>query len=288
MTPGCLAQGKWYKTQDPRRSNSTAQLHRLAQASARFANQRIMERLHPAIEESLQFRRKFAAKFRLDESFVRAATAGRPKFDKPLKILAENGWFISWWNTPLAWIYPLARLFEAGHRERANRRLRNHFGDQIASIESRLRKQFPHRAAVLQKAFAAHRSHDYELAIPVFLIQADGIARKIIGGDVYSRQPGKRQKLKTFVESISFDELQKEVIELILLPMPLNASTGDSMLVKGMLGRHEILHGAQTRYASATNSYRAISWLQYVAAFEQQKDLAERHRKRKKAESSNR
>jgi len=60
------------------------------------------------------------------------------------------------------------------------------------------------------------------------------------------------------------------------------------MLVKGMLGRHEILHGAQTRYASATNSYRAISWLQYVAAFEQQKDLAERHRKRKKAESSNR
>jgi hypothetical protein len=262
----------------------------LTEASVRSANlnERIIERLRPAIEKSMQIQRKYAAKFKLNESILHAATAGRPKFNEPLKTLAENGWFISWWNTPVAWIYPLARLFESGQTERANRRLRNHFVEQTASIESRLRKQFPRRVAVLRKAFAAHRSRDYELAIPVFLIQADGIARKIIGGDVYSRQPGKRQKLKTFVESISFDELQKDVIELILLAMPLNASTGDSMLIKGVLARHEILHGTQTKYASATNSYRAISWLQYVAAFEQQKDLAERHRKRKKAESSNR
>jgi hypothetical protein len=268
------------------RGNSTAQLSQLIEASARLdkQSQRIIERVRPAIEQSLQFQRQFAAKFRLNESFLRAATAGRPKFDQPLQTLAKNGWFTSWWNTPLAWIYPLARLFDTGHRERANRRLRKHFAEQTASIENQLRKQFPRRAAILQKAFAANRRRDYELAIPVFLIQADGIAREIIGGDVYSRRPGKRQKLKTFLESISFDELQREMIELLLLPMPLNASTGDSTLMRGVLSRHEILHGVQTKYASATNSYRAISWLQYVAAFEQQKDFARRHHERKNAD----
>jgi len=73
------------------------------------------------------------------------------------------------------------------------------------------------------------------------------------------------------------------MIDLILLPMPLNASTGSSRLIKGVLARHEVLHGVQTKYASATNSYRAISWLQYVAAFEEQKDFAKRHHERKKA-----
>jgi len=168
-----------------------AKLSGLADASSRLTEQSrwIVERLRPAIEQSLQIQQKCAAKFKLDESILRAATAGRPKFNKPLKTLAENGWFISWWNTPVAWIYPLARLFESGQTEHANRRLRNHFAEQIVSIECRLRKQFPRRAAVLQKAFAAHRSRDYELAIPVFLIQADGIAREIIGGTSIQGNP---------------------------------------------------------------------------------------------------
>ena len=263
-----------------------AQQHRLLEPFTQSdqESEKIIKRLRTALEEAGQLQRKFATKFKLDDSVTRAAFIGRRKFNEPLKTLAENGWFISWWDTPLAWVYPLARLFENRQAEHANRRLRNHFAKQIASIEAILSQQFPHRAAILKKAFAAHRCRDYELAIPVFLIQADGIAREIIGGDVYSRQAKKRQKLKTFVESNTFDELQKEIIELLLLPLPLNASTGDSMLIKGVLTRHEILHGNQTDYASATNSYRAISWLQYVATFEEQKDFAKRHRARQKAD----
>jgi hypothetical protein len=263
-----------------------AQHHRLPEPFTRSDEQseKITERSRAAVEESIRLQQKFAAKFKLDDSLTRAAFLGRLRFNEPLKTLAQNGWFISWWNTPLAWIYPLARLFENGHAEHANRRLRNHYAKQIASIEAMLRQRFPRRAAILKKAFAAHRRRDYELAIPVFLIQVDGIAREIISGDVYSRQAKKRQKLKTFVESITFDELQREMIELILLPMPLNASTGDSTLIKGVLARHEILHGNQTKYASATNSYRSISWLQYVATLKEQKDFAKRHRARKKAD----
>lgn len=265
------------------RSESAAQLQTLTEASARLSEQRqrILDRIRPAIEQSLQFQQKFAEKLKFDSSILRAATAGRPKYREPLTTLANNGWFISWWATPIAWICPLARLFESGHTENANRRLRNHFANEISSIENRLTERFPRRAAILQKAFAAHRRRDYELAIPVFLIQADGIAREIIGGDVYSRRADKRQTLREFVDGITFDEFQKEIIELILLPMPLNASSGDRTLIKGVLTRHEILHGIRTNYASATNSYRAISWLQYVAAFEEQKDFAQwRHQKK--------
>ena len=91
--------------------------------------------------------------------------------------------------------------------------------------------------------------------------------------------------IKDFVNRITFDEFQREMIELILLPIPLNASTGDKTLTRGALARHEILHGVRCNYASATNSCRAISWLQYVAAFEEQKDFARRQRQRSKKES---
>jgi hypothetical protein len=265
-----------------------ARLSGLSDLSKRFAeqNKEIFERLRPAMDESLQLQKQFAARIApFSDSIKRGLTGGRPKFDKPLKTLAENGWFTSWWNTPLAWIYPLARLFESGQREKANRRLRNHFNEQADSIESRLTKRFSRRASVLRKAFEAHRKHEYELSIPIFLIQADGIAKQITGGDVYSRHSKKREYLKDFVDRITFDEFQREMIELILLPIPLNASTGDKTLIRGTLTRHEILHGVRCNYASATNSCRAISWLQYVAAFEEQKDFARRHRQRAKNES---
>ncbi len=135
----------------------------------------------------------------------------------------------------------------------------------------------------MRKAFRAHRHRDYELCIPVFLAQADGIAREITGIDrfsIYSRKDSKPPKrLKVFVDSIVIDELQREVLELVLIAMPLNVSTGNPILVKSALNRHEILHGIETNYASATNSCRSISWLQYVAHFREAKDFARRKQK---------
>lgn len=269
---------------DDRMKSNLAHLSAISDTARRFReqNREIFEKMRPALQQSLEFQRRFAAKIGpLSESFIRSASAGWPKFSKPLRILAENGWFTSWTATPVAWIYPLARLFEDGKTETANRRLRSHFNEQMTSIESRLRKQFPRRASILRKAFSAHRRRDYELSIPVFLIQADGIARDIMGGDIYSRLPRKAKKIRAFVDQITFSEFQRELIELILLPIPLTASTGDPILIKGALARHLIVHGIETKYATATNSFRAISWLQYVASFKHQLEIATgRQRKR--------
>jgi hypothetical protein len=215
----------------------------------------------------------------LRDAGLQNAARERPRYSKQLKILAQNAWFISVWNTPLAWLHPLATLFKTGQKEKANRRLRVHFNQQADEIEAELAKAYPRRRVILQKAFRAHRRRDYELCIPVFLAQADGIAREITEIDrfsIYSRDPAKLKSLKQFVDAIIIHELQREVLELALIAMPLNVSTGDSTLIRGALSRHEILHGIDTDYASATNSCRSISWLQYMAHFAQAKDFAGR------------
>lgn len=249
-------------------------------ASSQEIHRELFEEMQPFLTKSLQLQRRlFEETEPLRAAFLRNATRGRQTYSHQLKTLAQNGWFISAWNTPLAWLNPLATLFNIGQKEEANRRLRAHFNQQADGIEASLAKIYPKRRVILGKAFRAHRHRNYELCIPVFLAQADGIAREIIGIErfsIYSRRATKLESLKQFVGSIIIDELQREVLELVLIEMPLNVSTGHSTLVRGALNRHEILHGIETKYASATNSCRSISWLQYVAHFEEAKDFARR------------
>jgi hypothetical protein len=241
---------------------------------------RLFEEMQPFLAKSLQLQRRFlkvAKPFR--DTVLRQAGQGWPKFAEPLNTLAENGWFISFSRTPVAWIYPLARLFEKGRKREGHQRLRAHFNKHADETEAYLARHFPRRGAILRKAFSAHRNRDYELSIPVFLAQADGIALEIIGTSAYSRSRKNLAKLKAFVASLNAVQLQSELLKLLLLAIPLNVSTGDSLLVKGVLNRHEILHGVNTNYASATNSCRSISWLEYVAHLRHAKDLAERKRR---------
>lgn len=205
---------------------------------------------------------------KIAESF-RRFRAGLP--DK-LKSLAMQGWFIYGFRTPSRAIYPIASLFEAGRIDEANQAMCSHFNNVLSEIESDLMKRFPKRALVLKKAFAAHRAGDYELSIPVMLAQADGIAREAFGKNVgrfsvYTK--GKvedAQKDSNFVVELAKDTLLgSAIVEVVLNSMPLNVSEGDPMLTEEALNRHQILHGANTDYATPLNSCRAISWLDYVS-----------------------
>jgi hypothetical protein len=239
--------------------------------------QRILEESQLLVPKPLQIeldglRREASSRATVREPFY---------YGHQLKILAQNGWFISIWNTPLAWLNPLAILLTTGQKERANRRLRIHFNQQADGIEAGLAKAHPRRRLILQKAFRAHRNRDYELSVPMFLIQADGIAREVTGIErlsIYSRKDSKLKRLKQFVDSTIIHETQRQVLELVLMAMPLNVSTGNPILLKRLLNRHEVLHGVETDYGSATNSCRAISWLQYIGHFAEAKDFADRKR----------
>jgi hypothetical protein len=223
-----------------------------------------------AAEAIHQLESKFKADLaKAAEGFARFK-AGLPD---QLEILAMHGWFISGDHTPLKAIYPLAATFRAGRIEEGHQALCWHFNHELESIEKGLLQDFPNRATIIKKAFAAHRAGDFELSVPVLLAQADGIGRDTIAKtipkfSIYSKQPKFQNSIESFIDEFVKNEFfTRDILKVAMLNMPLNVSEGDPMLAGDVLNRNEILHGTNTSYASLLNSCRAISWLEYISYF---------------------
>ena len=224
---------------------------------------------YQAIEATRQINATLGVEFAKVAEAARKYKAGLPE---KLKTLAMNGWFIYGFRTPSQTIYPIASVFEAGRLDEANDAMCWHFDKVASDIETDLSKRFPKRALILKKAFEAHKTGNYELSIPVFLAQADGIGREALGKNIpsiYTQRSDKKAKIKEAIHSFESEAvLGSEFLDILLIPMPLNASENDAALLgRGVLNRNEILHGTKTDYASFLNSCRAISWLDYVAFF---------------------
>ena len=157
-----------------------------------------------------------------------------------------------------------------------------HFSRIRQDIEGDLTKRFPKRQRILRKAFQAHDAGDYELSVPVFLAQADGIAAEIFGVSFYSQNPNKVRRMGDVIANIAGDVLEDARLRLVLKPLPLTASTQSSAYRRGELNRHEVLHGIDTHYAIELNSFRAMSRLQYAACFHKAKKRSDRRSKRVK------
>ncbi len=118
-------------------------------------HRKLFEEMRSFLTKSLQLQRRlFEETEPLRAAFLRNATRGRQTYSHQLKTLAQNGWFISVWNTPLAWLNPLATLFNMGLKEGANRRLRAHFNQQADRIEAGLAKAYPKRRVIFEKGFS--------------------------------------------------------------------------------------------------------------------------------------
>jgi len=229
----------------------------------------INKSLIKAAESARQIKVKIAADLAKLTDSVRRRKASLPgKF----KTLAMNGWFIYGYRVQSTAIYPIASLFEADRIDEGNQAMCWQFNNILSNIEADLIECFPKRALILKKAFAAHKVGDYELSIPVLLAQADGIARDTIGKSIPKFSIYSEHKSKPAIEAF-IDEfanvalLGSDILEVASIKMPLNVSEGDAMLIGEVLNRHQILHGANTDYATLTNSCRAISWLDYVSYF---------------------
>jgi hypothetical protein len=201
-------------------------------------------------------------------------------YPEQLRVLALHGWFVSS-NLPIKAIYPLASFFKDGRIEEGHQTLCWYYNKELADIESALAGNFPKRAIILKKAFSAHRKGDFELSIPVFIAQADGIARDIIAKEmkrfsVYSKQNKFRDTIQNFINDCKNKNLLvSELLKVAVIDMPLNVSEGNPMITTEVLNRNEILHGMNTSYATQLNSYRAISWLEYISHFRWMREISE-------------
>lgn len=192
----------------------------------------------------------------------------KEKFTFALNALAERGWFVSLWETPLTAIPPLVNLFLAGHISEGDKLLCKHFDGLIEKIKGNIIKQCPDRKEIILSAFDAHNSGSYILSIPVLLAQTDGIGKEIFSTSVYSQRNDKVEDIKKFVEGKFMLQLMTSYYwELVGTTMPINATQKNITKFKDPLNRNAILHGECVNYATYVNSCKAISWFQYILSF---------------------
>ena len=197
------------------------------------------------------------------------AMCARDKEDTDL--LASYGWFISIWETPLATLHKAANSFRAGRVAATELVLVRHFANFLPSIESELQSLFPARQPILASAFAAHKNGDFALSIPVMLAQADGIGYEAFGISPYSTREENQSALKNLARRVSDTQSEADLHGIVGSLLPINAPEKTRHKFIYPLNRHLVLHGIATDYANEKNAAKAVSWLQFVAAFARRK-----------------
>jgi hypothetical protein len=182
---------------------------------------------------------------------------------KVLTILGHNGWYISLKMIPSS-TFELAQKIETGNVKDVDKIMCQFYRKHLKAIKNEISKISPARSFILRKAFIAHRRRHYELSIPVFLSQADGICQELSGHQLYKKSK-KKPSTAQFVEQLKPDSYAATLLEPLRVSMPISEST-EKRLDSSLLNRHAVLHGVDVNYANETNSYKAISILMYVSS----------------------
>jgi len=203
----------------------------------RQANQQMGEWLHSVTREFIQ---------RAQEAFARLDAALRDT----LQTLGMNGWYPDD-EIDMPGLLDFTKGFDLGEEEKTNEALCQHFEARSEAIVNDLVVMTPKRERFLRTALEAHRDQKYELSIPVFLAQADGMWQdftKASAGKAgkemrlysRSRKTGRPHTAK-WVESVKSDERGDALLYPLVVPIPISASD-EEVVLKGALVR-QVLHG---------------------------------------------
>ena len=181
---------------------------------------------------------------------------------KALAMLGQNGWYLSL-DMEISATYEEFRQLEDGKLNEVDESMCAFYEERLDEIEKQLIETFPHRSHILERAFGAHQRAAYELSVPVFLSQADGICLELTDFQLYRRKKG-QPTTAGFVEQLAADSIIKILLEPLRVPLPITASSEERKKYPYALNRHQILHGQSVDYGTRTNSYKAISLLHFV------------------------
>jgi hypothetical protein len=197
------------------------------------------------------------------ESIRRAARLLPTVTRDALMTLGNHGWYLDP-SLAMQLLWELQSVLEQGDVENADRILCEYFEERLDAIEESLRQRFPHRAHLLSAAFDAHRRRQYELAIPVFLAQTDGICADLTSRYLFLRQDGKPETAH-YVETVAADALQAAILSPLAEVLPIGMSRRERPDGFDALNRHMVMHGESLDYGTRLNSLKAISLLNYVS-----------------------
>jgi len=175
------------------------------------------------------------------------------------KELIKHGWYFDM-GMPYPWIQRLAlKLEKPNNIEQIEEIFQEYFVTGIDNIESNIISKYSNREHILKDAFEAHRQGKYNLSIPIFIIQADGISKEILGENYFN---GKKSKIKQFIEVGGITGLDKICLESLLGDeVPISQSTRKEDEIPN---RHYILHGNALKYGTKINSLRIVSFLNFI------------------------
>lgn len=180
-----------------------------------------------------------------------------------LMVLGNHGWFFDL-EMPLPFLWELEKALENDNRADAEAALVEYFRERLPSIEKWLNEKFSHRTKIIGAAFKAHAHGDYELSIPVFLAQSDGICYEVIKHYLFKRKDRKPSTAE-YVETIASDTFRSALLFPFSHPLPISAPKHERGEFFNELNRHQVLHGEVLDYGTEINSLKSISLLNYVA-----------------------
>lgn len=177
---------------------------------------------------------------------------------KQILDLASQGWFLDLNNR--------FEMFEMSESE-----LVDYFRENTLNISECVCKNFPNRKEIISKAIQAHLNKDYELSIPVFLTQIDGICFDKTNGSSYFLRENKKPKTNQYVNGLA-DDLRKlyAVILTEILPIGYSDKKEERQTYQRknpdiiQAFRHAVLHGESVDYANEISSLKLISFLNYL------------------------
>ena len=178
-----------------------------------------------------------------------------------LEILMTHGWYLNP-NLSLAQLDLLIKAFDEDPVE-ASAMLAEQLDSTLTEIQDSLESNLPDRRNILREAFYAHRTGLYNLSVPVFLSQADGMWRDHLGRNLFHR--GGPAEAAAEYEQQTSDGMTRSILDSFTSQIPLWMSEGDRGVDFNALNRHQVLHGESVDYGTREYSLKAISFLHFVA-----------------------
>lgn len=197
------------------------------------------------------------------EDLQRSFSELPPKTQDALILLGQHGWYLDL-EMPIPALWQLKKALEIGSVQEVEEALIEYFEQRLGEIETSILGRFPNREKIIRAAFSAHRRHEYELSIPVFLSQTDGICKEVVNEHLFMRK-NKKPRTAIYVKQIAADTFRAAILSPLAHSLPISASERERDSGFNELNRHMVLHGESLDYGTKTNSLKAISLINYVA-----------------------
>lgn len=230
--------------------------NQIATGIARFVNEVFggIEQFYTAANKAVQILYAFADAF---PEAIKRLTANL------YEGLLEYSWFIDPKMT-VKMVRAISKLVEKGDEVAINQIFTEYFKANMDNIEKRIVDNHPDRGRIITEAFAAHRERRYGLSVPVFILQADGISRELLGTEYFSGYEKCKTKAEKLAHEVTDDLFLTSALRALI---PLGASRKHtSRMKRNDFNRHAIMHGFDQNYDNELNSIKAISLLNFMSS----------------------